>query len=165
MDSHSSYLNGGGNLLIKSKNRLAASILLIISIFYLFLTYRLPAYDLVPVDSDMVPYVLGILLLILSIMLFFEKDQKSEEQESAIKLDKNVLKMLGIIALFFILYAMLFETLGFIVSSALFIFISTIVLGYKRHIVNIIVSIITPIVFYYIFYLLQISLPKGILPF
>lgn len=151
--------------MIKSKNKLAASILLLISIFYLFLSYRLPAYDLVPVDSDLVPYVLGVLLLILSIMLFFEKDQRSEEQDSAIELNKNTLMMLGLISLIFIFYAMLFELLGFIISSILFIFTCTIVLGYKRHIINILVSIITPIVFYYIFHLLQISLPKGILPF
>lgn len=124
----------------------------------------MPAYDLVPVDSDAVPYVLGVLLLILSIVLFFEKDQGNEDQESAIELDKNALKMLGVISLFFILYAILFEVLGFMISSMLFIFISTFVLGYKRHIVNMIVSIMIPVVFYYIFELLQISLPKGILP-
>lgn len=150
--------------MLRSKNKLAASVLFLISVFYLFFAFRLPAYDLVPVDSDAVPYVLGVLLLILSIVLFFEKDQGNEGQESAIKLDKNALKMLGVITLFFILYAILFEVLGFMISSMLFIFISTFVLGYKRHIVNMIVSIMTPVVFYYIFELLQISLPKGILP-
>lgn len=155
----------GEGPLLKSKNKLAASVLFLTSVFYLFFAFRLPAYNLVPVDSDVVPYVLGVLLLILSIILFFEKDQENDDQDSVIKLDINSLKMLGIISSFFILYVLLFEVLGFIISSMIFIFICTLVLGYKRHIVNIIVSIITPVVFYCIFELLQISLPKGILPF
>ncbi|GGA91303.1 tripartite tricarboxylate transporter TctB family protein [Ornithinibacillus halotolerans] len=151
--------------MIKSKNKLAATIIFVISIVYMFFAIRLPAYDLVPVDSDVVPYVLGVLLLILSIILFFEKDPKSEDEEGAIKIDKSALKMLTFIAVIFILYAILFEVLGFIVSSTLFIFVSSLALGYKKTMVNVIVSITTPIVFYYIFDLLQISLPKGILPF
>lgn len=73
--------------------------------------------------------------------------------------------MLAIITMYFILYAFTFNFLGFIISSTLFIFISTITLGYKKHLTNLIISIVIPFSFYYIFNLLQITLPRGILPF
>lgn len=55
---------------------------------------------------------------------------------------------------------------GFVVMTALFIFITTWYLGYKKKWTNAIVSVVFSLSIYMMFnYLLQISLPAGILPF
>ncbi|MEC5423137.1 tripartite tricarboxylate transporter TctB family protein [Virgibacillus sp. C22-A2] len=151
-----------------SRNRVVGLILFFIAITYLFLSFRLPPYPLVPVDSDAVPIVLGVLLTIFSIILFFTKEteQEKSEEKKVIPENKKDLLMLLTVAVFIFLYIWLLEIAGFILTTILFIFFTTLLLGYKRHMVNLIVSVSVPVVFYYIFsYLLEIALPKGFLPF
>src|SRR5699024_9471230 len=79
------------------------------------------------------------------------------------KLDLIMILIVGVLIL---IYIWLLERAGFLITTIFFLFVTTLVLGYRRHIVNLIVSISIPVVFYYSFsYLLEISLPKGILPF
>jgi putative tricarboxylic transport membrane protein len=52
------------------------------------------------------------------------------------------------------------------VTTAIFIFGCSWFLGYKKHVVNVLVSILFPLVMYLLFTsFLQINLPQGILPF
>lgn len=150
------------------RNRYIGFFLFLFSLIYLYLSIQLPAYDLVPVDSDVVPIVLGIVLMILSIVLFFSKGTEEDEakQKNVIPENKKDLYMLLIVAGLILIYIWLLERAGFVITSFLFIFVTTYVLGYRRHVVNLIVSLAIPLVFYFVFSsLLEISLPKGLLPF
>lgn len=153
--------------MLQTTNRKVAIVLFILSLTYLFFSYNLPDYPYVPVDADAVPLVLGFLLLILSISLFFQKDE--EQSEESKKIQQSGIKEVGMLILiagYIFLYVLLLESLGFVVVSCLFIFLTTITLGYKRHIINAIVSLAIPLLFYYAFNnILKIVLPKGILPF
>jgi len=154
--------------MLSTRNKKLGLVLFIFSIIYLYLSFQLPAYNLVPVDADAIPLVLGFLLMILSIVLFFIKDTKQdyEKQKSTLPENKKDTVMLITVAVFIIIYIVILQSFGFIISSLLFIFLTTLLLGYRRHIVNFIVSISVPIVFYYLFdTLLKISLPSGFLPF
>lgn len=154
--------------MLATRNKKIALILLVFSIVYTFFSFRLPSYDLVPVDADAVPITLGILLMILSVILFFIKSNEEDEkqQQRVIPEDKKDLIMLFVVALFILGYIWLLERAGFIITSVLFIFVTTLILGYKRHIVNLVVSLAVPVGFYFIFSsILEISLPKGFLPF
>ncbi|WP_368483298.1 tripartite tricarboxylate transporter TctB family protein [Oceanobacillus sojae] len=151
--------------LLKSMNSRISLILLVIAVVYLILSYQLPSYAYTEVDADAIPKALGWLLVFLAILLFFSKDNETEEQRQKRNIPKKEIGMLlGVGALIF-LYIFLLEILGFIVVSALFIFFCSIFLGYKSHIVNGIVSVAFSAFIYFIFTsLLQISLPSGILP-
>ncbi|MFD2638636.1 tripartite tricarboxylate transporter TctB family protein [Piscibacillus salipiscarius] len=151
--------------MFKGVNRKIGLILFLLSAGYLYMAHQLPTYPYIPVDADAIPKALGWTLLVLSIALFFSKDNDSEEQKAKRKIPKqDVLVLLGVLVLL-LLYIALFEILGFIVVTALFVFFCTWFLGYKKHISNAIVSILFPIFLYSIFvYLLQIRLPQGILP-
>lgn len=154
--------------MLSTRNKKLGLVLFIFSIIYLYLSFQLPAYNLVPVDADAIPLVLGFLLMILSIVLFFIKDTKQdyEKQKSTLPENKKDTVMLITVAVFIIIYIVILQSFGFIISSLLFIFLTTLLLGYRRHIVNFIVSISVPIAFYYLFdTLLKISLPSGFLPF
>lgn len=65
-----------------------------------------------------------------------------------------------------ILYIALLESIGFFIMTALFIFSTTALLGYKHYFRNALVALGVPLFFYLTFtQLLKISLPSGILPF
>lgn len=150
------------------RNKVSAIVLFLFSILYLILTIKLPKYELVPVDADVVPLVLGITLLILSIMLFFIKSTEADEEKQSpiIPEKKEDFIMILVVAILIFLYIFLLERLGFVLTTILFLFVTTLSLGYKKHISNVIVSIVVPTVFYIVFdMLLDISLPSGILPF
>ncbi len=155
-------LNLGGESMLKSANKVISIILMIISIVYIIASFRLPNYPYIPVDSDAVPITLGFILLFLSILLFFSKDNHDKDQ----KIPKDDIKAILTVLAFLLAYIFLLEILGFLLSTALFLFINSLYLGHKKWISNLIVSIAIPLSIYLLFTrFLEIVLPKGILPF
>ena len=148
--------------MLNTTNKKSAVVLFIFSIIYLIASFQLPSYAYVPVDSDMVPIGLGVLLLFLSIALFFIRDEKSGKKAKLPK--EDLLAILSVVG-FILLYIFLLEIIGFILITALFIFFCSWFLGFKKYMTNLIVSIILPFAIYYLFEALQIQLPQGILPF
>ncbi|MCP3031638.1 tripartite tricarboxylate transporter TctB family protein [Halobacillus sp. A1] len=152
--------------MLKTMNQKVSIGLVLFSIGYLYLSFNLKEYPYVPVDSDLVPKILGFLLLALSVFLFFDKSsEKEEEKAKRVVPKKEIIVMCGVGGMIFV-YILLFELLGFLITTALFIISCSTFLGYRQWKTSILVSIIFPGVLYYVFnYLLQIRLPQGILPF
>ncbi|MBU5266842.1 tripartite tricarboxylate transporter TctB family protein [Virgibacillus proomii] len=151
--------------MLKSAERKISIILTLLAIGYLILSYQLPSYPFVPVDSDLMPKLLGFLLIVLSIILFFGPNTDEQENKTN-HVSRHELVILLLLTALIILYISLLEVIGFVIVTALFIFSCSWILGYKNFKVNVIVSILFPVVIFYIFnYLLQINLPSGILPF
>lgn len=149
--------------MLKTNNQKIALGLIIISIIYLIFSFRLPKYAYVPVDSDLVPIILGFILLGLSISLFFVKEDKKDKISLPPK--KEILMILAVLG-FILIYIIFLELLGFILVTMLFLFCCSWFLGYKKFITNALVSIIMPVFIYVLFdSFLQIQLPQGILPF
>lgn len=151
---------------LKTMNQKISVFLILFGIGYLYMSYNLKEYPYVPVDSDLVPKALGYLLIGLAVLLFFDKSSETEEQKKKRTVPgKEILVILAVGGMIF-LYIFLFEIIGFLLATALFIFFCSRFLGYDRLVSNLLVSLIFPAVLYYLFnYLLQIRLPQGILPF
>nr|WP_309098894.1 tripartite tricarboxylate transporter TctB family protein [Fredinandcohnia onubensis] len=149
--------------MLNTVNKKISLILALVSIGYLVLAFGLPEYPYVPVDSDAIPITLGFILLFLSILLYFQKDNHLQGKTKIPNSENRViLTVLGFVLLFIILL----EFLGFILTTAIFIFGNSWFLGYKKWKSNVIVSLAIPLVIYFLFSkFLQISLPQGILPF
>ncbi|WP_208591952.1 tripartite tricarboxylate transporter TctB family protein [Gracilibacillus suaedae] len=152
--------------MVQRVNRKIGLILTLLSIGYLYMSYQLPTYLYIPLDADAVPKTLGWVLLVLSIALIFSKDSDSEEQKAKRQIPKTDVKALLGVGALLLIYIILFETLGFIIMTVLFVYFCSWFLGYKNHSVNAFVSIVFPVALYSIFvFMLQIKLPQGILPF
>lgn len=151
--------------MLSTMNRRIGLLLFIIASVYLYLSFQLPNYPYAPVDADVIPKGLGILMLILSIALFFSRAIETEAEKAKRNIPKKeLLVLLAVFAMIF-LYILLFEMVGFIVMTAVFIFFCSWFLGYEKWKTNIIVSILFPLGMYVIFvFALGISLPNGILP-
>lgn len=151
--------------MLTTMNRRIGLLLFIIASVYLYLSFQLPNYPYAPVDADVIPKGLGILMLILSVALFFSRAIETEAEKAKRNIPKKeLLVLLAVFAMIF-LYILLFEMIGFIVMTAVFIFFCSWFLGYKKWKTNIVVSILFPLGMYIIFvFALGISLPGGILP-
>ncbi|TWI59322.1 tripartite tricarboxylate transporter TctB family protein [Halalkalibacter nanhaiisediminis] len=149
-----------------SVNKSLSLVLMTIALVYLIMAFRLPEYTFVPVDADLIPKLLGFVLLILSICFFFSKDVDTEEQKK-----KRVIKrkeagmLLGVMTLILI-YITVLEVVGFVIMTIAFIIVCSRFLGYKKWVVNILTACIFSVGAYSLFnYGLAIRLPAGILPF
>lgn len=152
--------------MLKTLNQRISLVLLLVGIGYLIMAYRLPSFAYTEVDASVIPIFLGIILVILSIGLYFAKDSETDEQKKRRDISKHdTIALIGIFVFVF-LYIMLLEKLGFVVTTTIFIFFCSWFLGYKKYVTNLLTSILFPLFMYFSFTsLLKISLPQGILPF
>ena len=177
---------------IRNKELLVGVIFLIVGVAYFALAFTIPSYDAYGgssvVDSSFVPKVIGALMTVLSVLqLVFSlragKNQppaaastKPTEEDGTFKVEdwdddaanRNA-DTKALIAIFAILivYMALMSVLGFLISSALFLFATMMLLTpkQKRKLpVIVILSVIVAIGVYYLFvYGLDMVLPAGIL--
>ncbi|WP_347548644.1 tripartite tricarboxylate transporter TctB family protein [Pseudalkalibacillus hwajinpoensis] len=149
--------------MLASVERKVAISLLLISILYLVLSFQIPPFPYSIVDADALPKGLGFILVVLSIFLFIQNPIEDRKKSDLKK--EEVLMLLAVAGLIFI-YILLFELLGFVVVTILFLLVTSRILGYTKWKTLIAVSVGFTLVLYFSFnYLLQIYLPQGILPF
>ncbi|MYL49288.1 tripartite tricarboxylate transporter TctB family protein [Halobacillus litoralis] len=152
--------------MLKTLNQKVSIFLILFAAGYLYLSYNLKEYPYVPVDSDFVPKILGYLLIILAIFLFFDKSSETEEEKDKRQVPKKEMLVLLAVGGMIFLYIFLLEIIGFVLSSMLFIFACSWFLGYRKLVTTILVAVLFPLIMYLSFnYLLQIRLPQGVLPF
>jgi putative tricarboxylic transport membrane protein len=171
---------------LATPNRLIAIILFFFSIGYVYIAFQIPAFTLrTPMDSDVFPKVLGIVMLFLAILLFFERDKEVEVDDEEIKNvkgeietgvhvnveEETVTKKIQKKQVFFTilgiaLYIFMFEIMGFILSSVLFVICTTYYFGYRKHLINVVVAVTVIMILYLgLTKGMNIHLPKGWVPF
>ena len=166
--------------LLQNKEMLVGIIFLIIGVVYFALAFTIPIYDAYGgssvVDSSFVPKVVGILLIVLSILqlIFSSKAAKNapaaqptqaSEEDEEFKVedwdDDAANRNADTI------YMALLSTLGFMISSVLFLIATMLLLtpAEKRNIpLILILSVVVSVGVYYLFvYGLDMVLPRGIL--
>ena len=120
--------------------KIIALLILIICIVYAYTSFVIMQANLLPFELNMtvlpnsLPKVISIFGIVISLFLILKKDEDIEKDEDQSKIDlKNVLnfyygKALSIIFLM-ILYTLCLRPVGFILSSILFLFFSSFILG------------------------------------
>lgn len=181
--------------LMQNKEMLVGVIFLVVGIAYFALAFTIPSYDAYGgssvVDSSFLPKVVGVLLILLSVLqlVFASRTSKSApaaeapaapaetaDENGEFKVEdwdddaanRNAdTKALVAIFLILIVYMALMSVLGFMISSALFLFATMMLLTpkQKRKLpVIIILSVVVAVGVYYLFvYGLDMVLPAGIL--
>lgn len=110
------------------------------------------------------PMMLGIFLLILSIVYFIQEWRKTEmEEKGAVQelLQGRVPKLIGLSLLLALGYTLIFEWIGFLISTILFMAsLLFLINGKRKWMVNIATALIFSFASWYAFgVLLQVSLP------
>jgi len=111
------------------------------------------------------PLSVGIIMLLLSIVLFVQSYLKREEEEKAALMKGATVRVLLILASL-IIYGLLLESLGFILTTFLLMGFLLLAIGSQRIILAILISLFSSIGCYAVFQLwLEVQLPKGIFGF
>ncbi|SHJ11651.1 Tripartite tricarboxylate transporter TctB family protein [Dethiosulfatibacter aminovorans DSM 17477] len=141
---------------------------LIISALYGFGITRLSnPSEIFFAGTTVFPILITIGAIIFSLLLI-ARGQLAGENAPVLEMDSKVLKMMAIFTAVFAVYIVIFNKIGFLIStiamltSILFIFN----VGKSQRVVNLIIGIVFPVLCYVIFAkIFSISLPRGILPF
>lgn len=146
---------------------LSGSISVIFGLIYGVMSYNLkrsPMGD--PLAPSIFPLILATGMVVFGLMLMLKSDMASTKRAFALikekTTDNDILsrKMIMLTVVSAIVYAIVYEHLGYVISTFLFVGFIMTVLDRKKIRRNIIISFIFSVMVYYVFfYLLGISLP------
>ncbi|WP_311064609.1 tripartite tricarboxylate transporter TctB family protein [Halomonas sp. DWK9] len=154
-------------------NQWLALVLALVAAAYLAMAWQIPTFPLPrPVDSDLFPKVLGVSLLLLATLLFFEKpsaiagtDDIDHEATNGPLLFTPWARVI-VTSLAIAAYAFLLVPLGFVLASTLLCVGLTAYYGYRRHGVNLASSLGVVLALYLTMTrVMDVYLPTGVLPF
>lgn len=140
------------------------SIIMAISVIYLILTFNLPQAKVGnPTAAMNYPLLIGFSLLGLSILYILSEIKDKKKVFSAYKIfaDKELTTKVIIVLVLCLGYAFLFERIGFLISTVLFLgTLLFLINGRRKWLTNIIVAVLFSAVTWYTFAeLLSVSLP------
>lgn len=157
----------GGGMRI-NKGLICAIACLLFSILYLVAarTYPNLSADYMLVSASFFPTVVAVVMIICSVIMLVKAIVKPEIREPLTKKEKTGYLRAILTIIDCIIYSLLFEPLGYIISSALALFALMIIFGNRKWWLMAVVSVVLPILIYLLFYyVMQTNLPAGPLGF
>ncbi|MFY0990454.1 tripartite tricarboxylate transporter TctB family protein [Halomonas sp. C05BenzN] len=152
-------------------NQWLALVIALFSLGYLAMAFQIPSFPLPrPVDSDLFPKVLGVVLLGLALLLFLEKPEARDipepvDDEPTLPLLLRPWSRVVVTSLAIAAYAGVLVPIGFVVASTLLSFGLAWYYGYRRHGINLAVSLGVVLALYLTMTrIMNVYLPTGILP-
>ncbi|ELN1807735.1 tripartite tricarboxylate transporter TctB family protein [Staphylococcus pseudintermedius] len=143
---------------------IAPIVCFVVGVIYLLLSLNLPISRIGdPQSPKYFPILIASLLIVMSIIYFFQmlRDKNVSFNEFKAFLTALVLKRIGLTCLFILIYTIIFERIGFLISTVLFLAaVMFLVNGFQHWLKNLIVAIVFSGVAWYTFaQLLDVSLP------
>ncbi|WP_344953803.1 tripartite tricarboxylate transporter TctB family protein [Zobellella aerophila] len=151
-------------------NQRLAIIIGLLAAGYVWMAFHIPTFPLPrPVDSELFPKVLGLSLLILAVLLFFEKTGQPVEEETQAQPGPFFFSppmRVTVTSVAIAGYAFLLQPLGFVLASTGLCFGLASYYGYRHHLINLAVSTGVVLSLYLLMsYVMDVHLPSGVLPF
>ncbi|SFJ29328.1 tripartite tricarboxylate transporter TctB family protein [Thermoflavimicrobium dichotomicum] len=142
----------------RSFDRIASILFILVGVFFIVESRKLSstAYGS-GVGPDLFPMGLGILLILLSIRLIFETFRYPKEKQEGKTLD---IKRFAIILFSALLYALLMETLGYVLTTFLFLVVAFQTMERGKWWLSIILAAAFSVGVYYLY----VNILKGTLP-
>jgi len=141
---------------------------ILMAAFVAFQSIRLGLGQWVDPGSGFLPFclsiVLGLLAFILLISRVFKRKENHQTKNEAFRVGPQWKKALYLMVGSLIYVTILWETLGYLISTAIFLFFLLKFVGSQSSVRSVIISIVATVISYLIFQTwLQCMLPKGLL--
>lgn len=157
-------------------DRIIAAAAMAFATVYFYATSQITVLDFGdPIGPHLFPYFVGGLLITGAVMLLYETRQSRAPapRREALPPDgpqdgkeSRVLILIAAVAGWILLYILSFERLGYVISTTLFLLGLTCYFHARRWLLNVALSLLLPTASYLVFHrLLNVSLPRGLLPF
>lgn len=141
---------------MKNNEIVEGSILSVLSIFFIIESLKLHNNQELALSPALFPLIVTSMGLFLSILLIFKGIKKTDY----IRSDKGNIRLVLLIVALSFLYLILLERFSFILSSVIYLFLFTFILGERKWWLLILISTLTPVLIWYLFAnLLGVYLP------
>lgn len=141
---------------MKNNEIVEGSILSVLSIFFIIESLKLHNNQELALSPALFPLIMTSMGLFLSILLIFKGIKKTDY----IRSDKGNIRLVLLIVALSFLYLILLERFSFILSSVIYLFLFTFILGERKWWLLILISTLTPVLIWYLFAnLLGVYLP------
>ena len=143
----------------------------VLALVYFYATSQIPALDIGdPLGPKAFPYLLGAALLGATALLALEhwKDLKAAPQQATGKADKpdrRHLPVLGAVVVWIAIYFAVFEPLGYVIATSIFLFALMAWFNRGKWLANGLSAVLFSAGSYVMFAWLDVTLPHGVLPF
>jgi putative tricarboxylic transport membrane protein len=140
----------------------------VLSIVYLYSTTQIPSLEIGdPLGPRAFPNLIGIGMLLAAGMLGFEiwRDKAKNIPEEKLDLQPRVVLILLIVAAWTGLYYLFFVSAGYILATSVFLLPLMVYFHPRKWVSNVLSAVLFSIGTYWLFVKLDVSLPKGVLPF
>ena len=138
---------------------------MIVSAGTVFLSSKLPFGGFATPGAGFLPFSVGVLMFLLSLILFIQSFSKGGEGRKALWAKGGTGRVL-LILLSLVLYGLILEKLGFILTTFLLMGFLLLAIGKVRRSVVVLLSLISSLGCYGVFQVwLNVQLPKGIFGF
>ena len=145
--------------------------IVVLAAVYFYATSQIPSLEIGdPLGPKAFPRLLGIALVVTGGMLAMEmwraRGKKVEENAGAEAVDPNVLKVLGAVVVWTALYFSVFELLGYVIATTIYLLVLMAYFHPRKWLSNILSSVLFCVISYVMFnHVLGVNLTRGILPF
>jgi len=151
-------------------DRVILACTILVAAVYFYATTLIPSLEIGdPLGPKAFPRLIGVVLLIAAAMLALEmwreRGKPPAKGGAAAAFDPTVVKVLGVVVIWFGVYIALLERLGFILST--FVFLLPMMAWFNRGkwLANTLTAAAFSALTYWLFVSLEVRLPRGILPF
>lgn len=151
-------------------NYIIAAVLMGLSIVYIYATSQLASYEVGdPLGSKVFPFLLGTGMVLAALLLLLEtyraRGKGSHRGEKGSKKNRH-LAVIGAVVCWTVIFIMSLESLGFLLSTSVYLIVFMSYLNPKKILLHIIVSIVVSGTLYAVLVKgLGVSLAKGIVYF
>jgi putative tricarboxylic transport membrane protein len=145
--------------------------IVVLAAVYFYATAQIPSLEIGdPLGPKAFPRLLGVALLVTGGILLMEmlgaRADKSQETARSATVDRGVIMVIAAVAVWTAVYFVLFEPLGYVIASTIYLIALTLYFNPGRWVMNVTTSALFTIISYLMFSkLLGVTLAKGILPF
>jgi putative tricarboxylic transport membrane protein len=161
--------------LLEEKSAMADRVIfvciLLLAGVYFYATEQLPSLEIGdPLGPKAFPRLLGVTLLITAAILLLEllRAQKRKVARPAPQADQSnrgAYVVIALVTVWTFLFFLVFESLGFVVATSLYLFALTAYFNAGKWVTNALTSVLFCVGSYWMFKVLGVSLPQGVLPF
>ena len=153
-----------------TKNKVTGLVSLVIGVVYFFATRNLPESAVAdPIGPKAFPTMVAVGMIAVGLLLVLKRERVTPKNKAVLfdlTTEKDLMKDIGFTCAAGLIYGLILEPVGYLISTLLFMNAMMFVTNGRRIVYNLSVGLVFSLTTYGLFfYVLDVSLPRGILAF
>lgn len=153
-----------------TKNRVTGLVSLVIGVIYFFATRNLPESAVSdPIGPKAFPTMVAAGMIVVGLLLVLKREKVTPKNRAVLfdmATEKELMRDIGLTCVAGLIYGLILEPVGYLITTLLFMTAMMFITNGRRTLYNLSVGLVFSLTTYGLFfYILDVSLPRGILTF